>query len=160
MHLKRRRRTHGEETAEKGQEAVNTIGMIRDRVATAPEHARLAAAVGWQSHFDDHLREASLHASIAGVVFEHPVEGIVGMARAVGDGLQYAYVQDVIVHPDYDGEGIATALVERLLQLLQPTPGGELFVGLFASDEAVGVYESLGFNTAGSTGMHRRLSAA
>lgn len=133
-------------------------GRLLDRVASPEEHARLAAAVGWQSHFDEHLRAASLAASLAGVVYI--VEGeTVGMARAVGDGLQYAYVQDVIVHPDHDGEGIATALVERLVELLRPAPGAELFVGLFASDEAVGVYESVGFTSEGALGMHRRLSS-
>lgn len=134
-------------------------GRIIDRVATPAEHAALAAAVGWQAHFDDHLRAASLAASLAGVVYATD-GGIVGMARAVGDGLQYAYVQDVIVHPDHDGEGIATSLVERLIELLRPAPGAELFVGLFASDEAVGVYESLGFAREGAIGMHRRLSTA
>ncbi|WP_449280791.1 GNAT family N-acetyltransferase [Leucobacter sp.] len=133
-------------------------GRILDRVATPEEHAALAAAVGWQSHFDDRVRAASLEASLAGVVCVVDGEAV-GMARAVGDGLQYAYVQDVIVHPDHDGGGIATALVERLIELLRPAPGAELFVGLFASDEAVGVYESLGFTRGGAIGMHRRLSA-
>ncbi|PRI11861.1 GNAT family N-acetyltransferase [Leucobacter massiliensis] len=131
---------------------------IIDRVASPEEHARLAASVGWQGHFDDHLRAASLAASLAGVVCS--VDGqVVGMARAVGDGLQYAYVQDVIVDPEFAGEGIASALVERLVELLRPAPGAELFVGLFASDEAVGVYESLGFSREGALGMHRRLTA-
>lgn len=133
-------------------------GRILDRVATPEEHAALAAAVGWQSHFDDHLRAASLAASIAGVVYVDDKAGTVGMARAVGDGLQYAYVQDVIVHPEHDGEGIASALVGRLVELLRPAPGAELFIGLFASDEAVGVYESLGFAREGALGMHRRIS--
>lgn len=132
-------------------------GRVIDRVASATEHAALADAVGWQSHFDEAVRAASLAASIAGVVY---VDGdqTVGMARAVGDGLQYAYIQDVIVHPEHEGEGIATALVERLIDLLRPQFDVELFVGLFASDDAVGVYESLGFTSDGSLGMHRRLA--
>ncbi|MFD5600178.1 GNAT family N-acetyltransferase [Leucobacter sp. NPDC058333] len=84
---------------------------IEDRVATAPEHAALAAAVGRESHFDDEVRAASLRASLAGVVCVDETGTPVGMARAVGDGLQYAYVQDVIVDPRVEGEGIATALV-------------------------------------------------
>ncbi len=135
-------------------------GRILDRVATPEEHATLAAAVGWQSHFDDHLRAASLAASLAGVVFQDDTGTVVGMARAVGDGLQYAYIQDVIVHPDHEGEGVATALVERLVELLRPLPGAEIFIGLFASEEAVGVYESLGFGAEGALGMHRSLSGA
>ncbi len=133
-------------------------GRVLARVATPDEHAGLAAAVGWQAHFDDHLRAASLSASIAGVVYVDPDDGVVGMARAVGDGLQYAYIQDVIVHPDHDGNGIATALVKHLVELLHPAPGTEMFIGLFASDEAVGVYESLGFTSSGALGMHQRVS--
>lgn len=130
---------------------------IVDRVATPAEHAALARSVKWQSHFDDELRAASLAASIAGVVCVDEAAGVIGMARAVGDGLQYAYVQDVIVHPDHDGEGIGTRLVERLLELLQPPAGAELFVGLFASDEARDLYVSLGFSCEEATGMHRKL---
>lgn len=133
-------------------------GRVVDRVATPAEHASLARSVGWQSHFDDELRAASLDASIAGVVYVDDRAGVVGMARAVGDGLQYAYIQDVIVHPDHSGEGIATVLVERLLELLRPIPGTELFIGLFASDEAKPIYESLDFSTEGATGMFRRVS--
>lgn len=132
---------------------------ILDRVATPAEHAALAAAVGWQGHFDDEVRAASLAASLAGVVCEDERGAVVGMARAVGDGLQYAYVQDVIVRPEHAGEGIATRLVSRLLELLRPTGDVELFVGLFASDEAVGVYEGLGFTREEAIGMHLRLPA-
>ncbi|XPP27203.1 MAG: GNAT family N-acetyltransferase [Leucobacter sp.] len=132
--------------------------VLVDRVATPEEHARLAASVSWQAHFDDRLRAASLAASIAGVVCVDGSGETVGMARAVGDGLQYAYIQDVIVHPDHEGEGIATALVERLIELLKPGPGAEIFIGLFASEEAVGVYESLGFRSDDAIGMHRRVS--
>ncbi|WP_336660766.1 GNAT family N-acetyltransferase [Leucobacter sp. USHLN153] len=132
---------------------------ILDRVATPTEHAALAASVGWQGHFDDEVRAASLRASLAGVVCVDEDGAAIGMARAVGDGLQYAYVQDVIVAPEYAGEGVATELVERLLELLKPTGDVELFVGLFASPEAVGVYESLGFTSEDALGMHQRLSA-
>lgn len=130
---------------------------IVDRVATAEEHAALAAAVNWESHFDDELRAASLAASIAGVVYVERGR-VVGMARAIGDGLQYAYIQDVIVHPDHDGSGVGTRLVERLMELLHPIPGTELFVGLFASPEARSMYDSLGFSSDEATGMHRRLA--
>lgn len=130
---------------------------ILDRVPSTAEHAALAAAVGWQSHFDDEVRGASLASSLAGVVCVDEQGSVIGMARAVGDGLQYAYVQDVIVDPEHEGSGIATDLVSRLIELLQPQGDIELFVGLFASDAAVGVYESLGFSSDDAVGMHRKL---
>ncbi len=133
-------------------------GVI-DRVATPTEHTSLANAVGWEDHFDDQVLAASLDASIAGVVYRDPDGHAIGMARAVGDGLQYAYIQDVIVHPDHAGEGIATELVARLLELLRPASGIRLFVGLFASEDAEGVYESLGFTSDGARGMRLELAA-
>lgn len=137
----------------------NGIGVV-DRLPTPAEHARLATLVGWQSHFDDQVRAASLDASLAGVVFVDEDGTTVGMARAVGDGLQYAYVQDVIVDPECAGRGIATDMVGRLLELLQPPEGVDLFVGLFASEAAEGVYESLGFTTDGAHGMFQRLTGS
>ncbi|MBO1901916.1 GNAT family N-acetyltransferase [Leucobacter weissii] len=134
-------------------------GRVVERVATPEEHAALAASVGWESHFDEELRSASLRGSIAGVVYLDDADGAVGMARAVGDGLQYAYIQDVIVHPDHEGEGIATELVARLIDLLRPPPGTDIFIGLFASEEAHGVYESLGFSSTGAIGMHQRVAS-
>ena len=86
-----------------------------DRVATPEEHAELARSVGWESHFDDRLRADALAASVAGVVCVEASGRVIGAARAVGDGLQYAYVQDVMVHPACNDDGIATAMVERLL---------------------------------------------
>ena len=133
---------------------------ILDRVATPEEHAELARAVGWESHFDDRLRADALAASVAGVVCIDDEGTVIGAARVVGDGLQYAYVQDVMVRPAYTDEGVATAMVERQLQLLRPGPGSEIFVGLFASEAAVGVYESLGFTSEGAVGMHRRIAVA
>ncbi|UOR00608.1 GNAT family N-acetyltransferase [Leucobacter allii] len=133
---------------------------LEDRTATPEEHQRLAEAAGWQGHFDDELRAASLAASLAGTVCVDDAGRVIGMARAVGDGWQYAYIQDVIVHPAHEGEGIATALVERLVEQLRPPPGAELFLGLFASPEAVGVYERLGFSAEDALGMHRRIGAA
>lgn len=66
-------------------------GAILDRVATAAEHARLAASVGWEAHFDDEVRAASLTASLAGAVYVDENGMVVGMARAVGDGRGTSY---------------------------------------------------------------------
>lgn len=127
-----------------------------DRLPTAAEHAALAASVGWSDHFDDEVMAKSLERSLCGVVCLDGDE-VVGMARLVGDGVQYAYVQDVIVRPSHSDQGIASIMVERLLERLREESTGEIFVGLFSSDEAIGVYESLGFSAEGALGMHLTL---
>ena len=128
---------------------------IDDRLPTAAEHRALMASVGWEDHIDDDVRGRSLEGSLRGAVAT--TEGqAVGMARLVGDGAHYFYVQDVIVHPDHADSGLGSQLTQRLLDWVGATAPGA-FVGLFASPEAEGMYESLGFGTREMKGMHREL---
>lgn len=112
------------------------------------------SAVGWEDHIDDETLERSLGGSLRGAVAT--ADGTaVGMARLVGDGAHYFYVQDVVVHPDHAESGLGSDLTQRLLDWVTRTAGQGAFVGLFASPEAEGLYESLGFDTSDMTGMHR-----
>jgi GNAT superfamily N-acetyltransferase len=126
---------------------------IDDRLPTADEHRALMAAVGWQDHIDDDVIGASLDGSLRGAVAT--LDGTaVGMARLVGDGAHYFYVQDVVVHPDHADSGLGSQLTQRLLDWVDATTHNA-FIGLFASPEAEGLYESLGFVTKDMKGMHR-----
>ena len=128
-----------------------------DRVVTLAELRRLASTVDWDDHYDWSTRDAALTASLRGVV---ALAGstVVGAARLVGDGLRYCYVQDVLVDPAFSDRGIASTLVERLLAWVGEQGSAEVFVGLFSSPEAEGVYESLGFKRPDDmTGMQRWL---
>ena len=127
---------------------------IDDRVPTPAEHRALMAAVGWEDHIDDDVRGRSLDGSLRGAVATFDGTAV-GMARLVGDGAHYFYVQDVVVHPDHADSGLGSQLTQRLLDWINSTVGSGAFVGLFASPEAEGLYESLGFVTADMTGMHR-----
>jgi len=126
--------------------------VIVDRLPTAEEHEALARSVDWLDHFDYASMPASLAGSLRGAVVIVN-DSVVGMARLVGDGVHYFYVQDVIVHPDHDGHGYATQLVERLLDWVATVAPAPAIVGLFASPEARGVYEELGFESGDATGM-------
>lgn len=127
---------------------------LEDRVPTADEHRALAVSVDWEDHFDWPSIAISLERSTLGAVITHD-GAAVAMGRVVGDGVHYFYIQDVIVHPDHSDQGLATRITERLLERIADLAPAEAFVGLFASDEAIPVYESAGFTTADATGMHR-----
>jgi len=120
---------------------------IEDRVPTREELRALAEAVDWLDHFDWSTVDAALAGSLFGAV---AIDGreVVGVARVVGDGVRYFYVQDVMVRPEATDEGIASRLVARLLERIDGVASSNAVVGLFSSPEAVGVYESLGFEPA------------
>lgn len=117
------------------------------RVPTVDEQRTVAEAVGWLDHFDWETIGGSLERSLHGVVAL--VDGApVGVGRLVGDGVRYCYVQDVMVDPAASDQGIATRIVEGLLAWVREAAPAEAVVGLFASPEAVSVYEGLGFEAA------------
>lgn len=120
---------------------------FEERVPTVDEQRAVAAAVGWLDHFDWETIGGSLERSLHGVVAVQ--DGApVGVGRLVGDGVRYCYVQDVMVDPAAAEQGIATRIVELLLDWVRAAAPAEAVVGLFASPEAVSVYEGLGFRCA------------
>ncbi|MBA4865621.1 GNAT family N-acetyltransferase [Streptomyces sp. PSKA54] len=132
---------------------IDTFAVL-DRLPTPAEHRRLAEAVGWTTAFDWDTTPASLAGSLAGVV-AMAGNHVVGMGRLVGDGVKYFYVQDLAVLPAHQGAGIGTALLRRLLDHVASTAPSTAFVGLFATDGAVPLYERSGFTRGDMTGMFR-----
>ena len=129
---------------------------IEQRLPSLDEFRALAESVDWIDHFDWLSMESALEASLFAVVAVAD-DRVVGAARVVGDGVRYFYLQDVMVDPAYSDEGIATRLTEALLHWIDSAAAPKAFVGLFASPDAEGVYDELGFTTAEMTGMHRLL---
>ena len=73
------------------------------------------------------------------VAFARAGDRVVGMARLLSDGVCNAYLVDVWTASAYRRQGIASAMIRRLLDAV---PGQH--VGL-QTDDAHALYESLGF---------------
>ncbi len=138
-------------------DTADRVARVLDRVATVDEFHALAAAVGWLDHFHWPTIDEALAASIMGAVAVDADGAAVGMARMLGDGRQYLMIHDVIVHPEHQGEGIAEALVDRLLTRAGENAAAPVWVGLFASPEAEHLYEQAGFGSTDMRGMWREV---
>ena len=73
------------------------------------------------------------------VCYVYDSERIIGNGRALSDGVCNAYIVDVWVHSAYRRRGIATEMMQRILNQLQ---GQHVY--LF-TDDRVDFYETLGF---------------
>ena len=72
-------------------------------------------------------------------VFEN--SKLIGVGRALADGLDCSYICDVAVHPEYQGTGLGKKIVEKLIELSQ----GHKKIILYANPGKEGFYSKLGF---------------
>ena len=73
---------------------------------------------------------------------------VISMARAVGDGGYHLLVVDVIVHPDYQGQGIGRQMITQLIDFVHNDyiePGETAMVSLLSAKDKEPFYEKFGF---------------
>ena len=99
------------------------------RSPTGEEYEVLCRAVGWRDDVNFAVSRAALAASLFHVVAEIDGE-IVGMARVVGDGAMFFYVQDVVVAPEHQGKGVGACLIRAIRDWLiaNAPPMAQVFV--------------------------------
>lgn len=68
---------------------------------------------------------------------------IVGMGRAISDGVSDAYIQDVTVDPVYRKKGIGSGIIKVLVKSLKAEKIG--WIGLISEPGAENFYNELGF---------------
>ena len=72
---------------------------------------------------------------------------VIAMARMIGDmGLDY-YIKDVVVRPEYQGQGIGRMMIDELLKFVNSNGvnGTGVFVELCAMPDKIPFYEKFGF---------------
>ncbi len=134
------------------------VRLVRRR-ATPAEYLALRRAVGWRDIPVDVVRRAlanDLHHVCA------EVDGrLVGFGRVVGDGALCFFVEDLMVVPDLQGQGIGAQLMDAIaIWLDEHVPKGRM-VNLMAAPGTVPFYARYGFHErpADAPGMFRRWGA-
>ena len=119
--------------------------QVVERLPSPDEYNQLRASVGW-GVYDRGVADAALPRSLYGVCAL--VEGrVVGMARVIGDGGLVFYIQDVIVRPEYQRQGIGTMLMERIMAYIRSHAHHNSVIGLMAAAGKEPFYERYGFAT-------------
>lgn len=121
------------------------VAFIEDGDVNLDALLGLYASVGWESYLA--LDPRVLQASISRA--DHTIQaladgGLIGFCRSLSDGVLYVMLQDVIVHPRYQRQGIGRSLVERLVGLYSHVPRKD-YVRLFAEPGSEVFYRRIGF---------------
>ncbi|MEW6563384.1 MAG: GNAT family N-acetyltransferase [Pseudomonadota bacterium] len=66
---------------------------------------------------------------------------LIGAGRALADGIDCAYICDVAVHPEYQGQGLGKSIVAKLVEFSR----GHKKIMLYANPGKEAFYQKLGF---------------
>jgi aralkylamine N-acetyltransferase len=100
---------------------------------------------GWWQAGDDESPQFITRLITGSHCFVVALEGedIVGMGRAISDGVSDAYIQDLTVRSDYRNQGIGRRILQTLLGRLHAD--GLRWIGLIAEPGSYDLYRRAGF---------------
>ena len=105
----------------------------------------LYQAVGWTNYtYQPQMLEKSLSHSLA-IYLALDGDAVVGLVRLVGDGFSSVFVQDLIVLPSHQRQGIGSALMKEALGDYKDAYQVQLVTD--QTEKTLGFYRSLGFKT-------------
>ena len=113
---------------------------------SAEAYCELRAAVQWQPIVKEQAQSGLEHSDF--VIACHDGEHIVGCARIFWDKGYIAYLADVMVKPEYQGQGIGKKLVRSCISYIygQLQEGWRIKIVIVSAKGKEGFYEKFGFH--------------
>ena len=108
------------------------------------EILRLYAAVGWTAYTENMsaLRHGYEHSLLVLAAYEN--DELLGIIRVVGDGSTIVFIQDILVFPEKQRQGVGTALMQAILNRYADVRQIELATD--NTPKTLAFYKSLGFS--------------
>ena len=119
------------------------ITIKKQEIVKLEDVLHLYQAVGWTNytHQPEMLEQALSHSLVIYVALDG--DAVVGLIRLVGDGFSSIFVQDLIVLPSYQRQGIGRSLMKEALEDYKDAYQVQLVTE--QTEKNVGFYRSLGF---------------
>jgi len=133
------------ENAKQSKELPDKLRVIT-RPPTVTELSALATAVGWSVTHTPATYAVMMDSLVAGVVAEAMTTGeIVGCALLTGNAGSMYYVRDVVVHPDWQGKHVGSALMDALLKRADVLLPENTMITLITSEHMAPFYRQFDF---------------
>ena len=104
--------------------------------------ADLRESVGWnrmEKEYGNPLMTSFFHIAV------YDGDLLVGFIDSVSNGVTDAYIQDLIVRPDYQGKGIGTDLMKKMIAILKEKH--IYMISVIFEESLKSFYDRFGFNT-------------
>lgn len=118
---------------------------IKENTLSLKQYLELRASVGWKV-LNEKQAEKALKNSIY-TLCAYDGNQPVGMGRIVGDGAVISYIQDLVVHPGYQNQGVGRKIIEGLIQFVRDhnPEGNEMMLCLMCAKGRESFYQKFGF---------------
>ena len=99
--------------------------------------------MGWSNYTNRPQQlEQAFHQSFF-VMAAYDEDRLVGLIRVVGDGLTIVFIQDLLVYPQYQRQGIGRGLLQQMLERFKDVY--QIQLATEQSDKNLTFYQELGF---------------
>lgn len=125
---------------------MNTIEIKSYTHFQLDEILNLYQSVGWSNYIERKEILKNAYENSLCVLGAYDKNNLVGIIRAVGDGLTIIFIQDIIILPTHQRQGIGTALLQKVLEKYKDVYMIELVT--VNTEKTISFYQSLGFSSA------------
>lgn len=129
---------------------------ISAALPTPAEFNALREMIGWRC-MTEVQTQSSLDQSLFAISVRHQ-HRLVGFARVIGDGVMYFYVQDVMVHPGFQNQGIGQRMMQQIESWLDKNTQPGSTVGLLSAEGKEGFYQPFGYQCRPAKGIGAGMS--
>lgn len=119
--------------------------FLQDNELDLSTYLKLRCKVGWKPLTEEQAKRAIENSLYTVVVYDNNEP--IGMGRIVGDGAVICYIQDLIVIPQYQKQGVGHMIMESLIDYIKKIkiPGTDMMLDLMCAKGRESFYERYGF---------------
>lgn len=119
--------------------------VLKENVLDVNTYLELRASVNWKK-LTYNQAVAAINSSLF-TVCAYEGETPIGMGRIVGDGVVVDYIQDLVVRPNYQLDGIGNMIITKLIEYVKKNkiPNTEIMLCLMCAKGREKFYEKFDF---------------
>lgn len=117
--------------------------IITHQVPSVDEFLLLRERIGWTNPTHE-VVQLSLDNSLFHVCIRKNSQ-LLGYGRVVGDGAMYFYIQDIMVNPDFQQQGIGAHIMNQIESFLESVAQSGATIGLLAAHNKEDFYKKFGY---------------
>ena len=128
--------------------------IYKDTVPDSQDYWNLFQTTGWNKEYNFSIDDLEIAIKNSWYICSiYNLDELVGFGRVIADGINHALIVDLIIHPNYQGKGLGSKLLNRLVSKCKDNKIRD--IQLFAAKDKFSFYEKFGFKKRPHNGTYK-----